>query len=155
MEKLSFLGVGPKIGRIMLPYLAIAIALTIIFPAIFTFGEPVREPLMIAGIIVLAIGLVFYLFTVIRMLPGIRANVLVTGGTYRLCKNPLYSALILFIVPGLGLLLNSWIVLTASILAYVVFRKYIHVEEELLERLFGDEFRKYRDKTSRFFPNPF
>ena len=34
MEKLTFLGIGPKIGRITLPYLAITIALTILFPAL-------------------------------------------------------------------------------------------------------------------------
>jgi len=38
MEKLTFFGVGPKIGRITLPYLVITILLTTFFPAIFTFG---------------------------------------------------------------------------------------------------------------------
>ena len=154
MEKLTFLGIGPKIGRIVLPYLASAIALTIIFPAKFTFGKAVEEPFLIAGIILLAVALVFYLTTLRLMLPGIRANRLVTGGAYRLCRNPLYSALILFLVPGLGLLLNSWIIITTSILGYLVFRKFIHEEEELLERLFGDEYREYHEKTSQFFPHP-
>jgi protein-S-isoprenylcysteine O-methyltransferase Ste14 len=89
------------------------------------------------------------------MLPGIRGNRLVTGGSYHLCRNPLYSALILFLVPGLGLILNSWIVLTTSIVGYLLFMKFIHEEEELLERLFGDDYRKYREKTSLLFPNFF
>jgi protein-S-isoprenylcysteine O-methyltransferase Ste14 len=155
MEKLTFLGIGPKIARITIPYLVIAIVLTILFPAIFTFGKNAQGPLLIAGIVLLAVALAFYIVTLYLMVPGIRNNHLVTGGVYRLCRNPLYSALLLFLIPGLGLVLNSWIIPTASLLGCIAFRKFIHEEEELLERLFRDEYRMYRSKTSLFFPNPF
>jgi protein-S-isoprenylcysteine O-methyltransferase Ste14 len=155
MEKLTFLGIGPKIARITVPYLLIAIAMTVIFPGIFTFGKEMDEPFLVAGIILLAIALVFYIATLRLMVPGIRNNQLITGGVYRLCRNPLYSALLLFLIPGLGLLLNSWIIPTASIIGCLLFRKFIHEEEELLERIFGDEYRNYRDRTSLFFPNFF
>lgn len=155
MEKLSFLGVGPKIGRITLPYLAITIALSLIFPAIFSFGETVEIPLLIAGVVMILLALVFYFTTLRLMLPAIKANKLVTTGAYRLCRNPLYSALILFLIPGLGLLLNSWLIVTTTIVGYIVFRHYVHEEEELLERIFGEEFRQYKKRTSCLFPNPF
>jgi len=155
MEKLTFLGIGPKIARVTIPYLVIAIGLTILFPAIFTFGKDLQKPFLVAGIIVLALALAFYIATLRLMVPGIRNNRLVTGGVYRLCRNPLYSALLLFLIPGVGLLLNSWIILSASIIGYLLFRKYIFQEEEVLERLFGDDYRNYRNKTSLFFPNPF
>lgn len=155
MEKLSFFGVGPKIGRIVLPYLAVAITLTVFYPVIFSFGNDLRQPLMIVGIVLLVIALVFYFSTLRLMLPGIKENRLITAGAYRLCRNPLYAALILFFVPGLALLLNSWLILTTSVVAYLVFRTYVHEEEEMLERIFGDEYRKYRDRTSSLFPNPF
>jgi protein-S-isoprenylcysteine O-methyltransferase Ste14 len=86
------------------------------------------------------------------MVLGIRNNRLLTTGPYRLSRNPLYTALLLFLIPGVSLLLNSWLSLTTTILGYLVFRKLIHEEEELLERLFGEDFRKYRAKTSPFFP---
>jgi protein-S-isoprenylcysteine O-methyltransferase Ste14 len=155
MEKLNFLGVGPKIGRIVIPYLAITITLTILFPEKLTFGIAAQQPLLIAGIILLAIALMLYIATLRLMLPGIRNNLLVTGGTYRLCRNPLYAALILFLIPGLALVLNSWIVLTTSIVGYLLFRRFVHEEEELLERIFGEDFRRYRESTSCFFPFPF
>lgn len=155
MEKLTFLGIGPKIARIVLPYLAITIALSIFFPSVFRFGDTLMEPFMIAGIIFLAIFLVLYFATLRVMVPGIRSNRLITTGVYRLCRNPLYSALLLFLIPGLGLLLNSWMILTTAIVGYLAFRKYIHEEEELLERLFGEEYQHYRKNTSRFFPFSF
>jgi len=155
MEKLTFFGIGPKIARIVLPHLAIAILLTLIFPSVFTFGKVLSRPFMIAGITLLAVALVYYFSTLRLMLPGIKENRLVTGGAYRLCRNPLYAALLLFLIPGLGLLLNSWLILTVPVAGYLAFRKFIHEEEEQLERLFGDEFRKYRAQTALFFPNPF
>jgi protein-S-isoprenylcysteine O-methyltransferase Ste14 len=155
MEKLTFLGIGPKIGRITLPYLVITIALTILFPAKFAICSDLREYFLIAGIVLLVTALVFYFTTLRLMLPGIRTNRLITSGAYRLCRNPLYSAIILFLIPGLALLLNSWIIFTASLIGYLVFRKFIYEEEELLERLFGEEYRKYKERTSQFFPNPF
>lgn len=155
MEKLSFYGVGPKIGRVTLPWLAVTIALTVIFPSVFSFGESLKTLFMIAGIVLIAVALVMYFTTLKRMLPGIKENRLVTGGAYRFCRNPLYSAIICFLVPGLSLLLNSWIILTATLVGYLMFSRYVHEEEETLERLFGDEYRHYKSKTSLLFPNPF
>lgn len=155
MEKLSFLGIGPKIAWITLPYLAITIALTYLYPAVFTFGRFLEFPLMVAGFTVMVIALVFYVSTVRLMLTGIRSNKLVTVGAYRLCRNPLYSVFLLFMIPALALLLNSWIILTVTIAGYIVFRKFIYLEEEQLERLFGDEYRNYRNTTSLICPNPF
>ncbi len=152
MEKLTFLGIGPKIGRVALPYLAAAITLNILYPPVFSFGEAVKLPFKVAGIVLLAISLVYYFSTLRMMIPGLRANRLITKGAYSICRNPLYSALILFFFPGLGLVCNSWIILTTSIVAYLVFRMAIHEEEEQLERIFGDEYRVYMKRTPRFIP---
>jgi len=152
MEKLSFLGIGPRIARIALPNLAITIVLALSFPEVLGFSPGARMFFMVAGALWLATGLALYIATIRQMLPGIRENRLVTTGTYRLCRNPLYTVFILMIIPGVSLLMNSWIVATASLVGYFAFRRYIHVEEEQLERIFGDEFRAYRERTPRFCP---
>jgi len=152
MKKLDFFGVGPKIGRIALPYLAMAIALTIIFPALFTFGEPGRIYLLIAGIIILAIGLIFYGLTVRLLLKGLKETRLVTTGTYRYCQNPLYAFIILLIIPGIGLIMNSWLILTTSIIGYLVFKKFIQSEYKEMTDVFGDEYLQYKERTPEFFP---
>jgi protein-S-isoprenylcysteine O-methyltransferase Ste14 len=154
MEKLAFYGVGPKIGRIVLPYLAITIAMTILFPAKFTMSKTVEYPFMVSGIILIAISLMLYFTTLRLMLPGIKNNRLVTGGMYRFCRNPLYTALLLFFMPGLALLMNSWIILTVPVLGVIILKKHIHEEEDMLERIFGDEYRNYRKRTGLLMPNP-
>jgi len=155
MEKLTFLGIGPKIARITIPYVALGIVLTLLYPSVFTFGKTLQKPFLIAGIIFLSVAAVLYFLTLRLMVPGLRNNRLITGGMYRLSRNPLYASLLLFLLPGVGLIMNSWIVITASIVGYLLFRKSIHEEDEQLERLFGDDYRKYRERTSGFFPNPF
>ena len=88
MEKLTFLWVGPRIARVTIPFLLIAIALTILFPRIFTFDEPTLTPFLIAGIVMMAAAVAFYIATLYLMVPGIRKNQLITGGVYRWCRNP-------------------------------------------------------------------
>ena len=153
MEKLSFYGVGPKIGRVLIPYFVITISMTILFPAKLTFGEAFRGPFFWLGAFLVLTGFIFYFATLRLMLPGIRENRLITRGSYRICRNPLYAALILIVIPGVGLMLNSWIIITTIIPGYIVFRKSIHGEEEQLERIFGDEYRSYHKSTPLFFPN--
>jgi len=152
MEKLSALGIGPKIGRIAIPWLVIAIGLTLWLPGIFSFGPSLKQPFLIAGIVWLAVGLVFYILTVRSLLKGLRSNKLMTTGAFRYCQNPLYAVMILLILPGLALVLNSWIILPDCILAYIIFKKYIHTEYEEMERIFGDEYREYKKRTPEFFP---
>lgn len=154
MDKLNFYGVGPKIGRIVLPWLAITIIISLIFKSSFHYGSNDRRILFFCGLALLVLGFVMYFSTVPFLLKGIKDTKLVTRGTFYLCCNPLYSAIILFIIPGASLMMNSWLVITTSVVAYIVFKLYIKGEESELEKFFGDEYKKYRSKTPEFFPLP-
>jgi protein-S-isoprenylcysteine O-methyltransferase Ste14 len=50
--------------------------------------------------------------------------------------------------------MNSWLVLTTSIVAYILFKFYIRKEYAEMEKFFGDEFRNYKSITPEFFPFP-
>jgi protein-S-isoprenylcysteine O-methyltransferase Ste14 len=152
MQKLSPLGIGPKIGMIAIPYIAIGIVLTVLYPQIFSFGPAAKKPLLIAGIVVLAVALILYAATVRSLLKGLKANKLMTTGAFRYCQNPLYAVMILLIIPAVALLLNSWIVLTTSLIAYFIFKINIHTEYEEMERIFGQEYIDYKKRTPEFFP---
>lgn len=152
MTKLSFYGVGPKIGRLTLPYLAISIALTLIFPAIFTFGPAAEPYTLIAGAILLGAGLIFYFISVRLLLKGLKETRLVTTGTFRYSRNPLYAGLILGVIPAIALLMNSWAVLLTSVVAYLAFKRCIHGEYSEMESVFGEEYRSYCARTPEFFP---
>jgi protein-S-isoprenylcysteine O-methyltransferase Ste14 len=152
MQKLSPLGIGPKIGLVAIPYIVAAIVLNTIYPEIFSFGPEAKHPVQIAGFIWLGIGLVLYAATVRSLMKGLKNNKLMTTGPFRFCQNPLYAVMILLIVPGVALALNSWIVLTTSVVAYIIFKINIYSEYEEMDRIFGQEYLDYQKKTPEFFP---
>ena len=155
MGKLSFFGIGPKIGIILLPWLAATIALSCLKSYLFHYSSGSGNILLIAGIILMVFGLVFYFSTVSLLLQGLKETRLVTNGAFSLCQNPLYSSIILFIIPALSLLLNSWLILTTSIIGYILFKIFIKKEYNELEKFFGADYLKYRNETPEFFPLPF
>jgi protein-S-isoprenylcysteine O-methyltransferase Ste14 len=154
MNKLNFFGIGPIIGRIALPWLAVAIFFSIKFKGTFTYIKDGNSILFYAGIALLITGLLIYFLTLPLLLKGLKETRLVTMGSYYLCCNPLYAAIILFIIPGVSLLMNSWLVITTSIVAFILFKSYIKKEYTEMENFFGEDFRKYRAETPEFFPFP-
>jgi protein-S-isoprenylcysteine O-methyltransferase Ste14 len=154
MEKLSFYGIGPKIARIVLPWLAVTIALTLVYKNAFNYSEAASRILFYAGLALLILGLALYFSTIPLLLKGLKETKLVSKGAYYLCCNPLYASLILFIIPGISLMMNSWLIITTSVAGYIVFKIVIRGEYAEMEKFFGDEYRKYREVTPEFFPFP-
>jgi protein-S-isoprenylcysteine O-methyltransferase Ste14 len=95
-----------------------------------------------------------YLLTAPALLKGLKETRLVTTGTYYLCCNPLYSSLLLIIIPGISFMMNSWLVVTTSIVGYILFRIFIKSEYAEMEKFFGDDFIRYRAETPEFIPLP-
>lgn len=149
------MGVGPKIGVIVVPWLAAAIFLTITFKDTFAITGDDNRILSLAGFVVLISGIVFYLLTVPSLLNGLKKTKLMITGTFYLCSNPLYSSIILLIIPGIALMMNSWLILTTSVVAFAAFKILIKSEYEEMEKIFGDDYRKYRNETPEFFPFPY
>jgi len=74
----------------------------------------------------------------------------VTGGVYRISRNPMYLGFAL-ILAGVALLLGSltpWIAVPAFVL--LVDRMYIAVEERMLEARFGSAWRDHRAAVRRW-----
>jgi protein-S-isoprenylcysteine O-methyltransferase Ste14 len=81
-----------------------------------------------------------------------RADALVTGGPYGLCRNPLYVGNIL-IAMGFGVL--SGLVWYLPILFLILAGHYslvVRCEESFLEERFRDEYRAYRERVPRWIP---
>ncbi len=75
-----------------------------------------------------------------------------TRGPFALCLNPLYASIMLLVVPGVALAMNSWIILLTPLVAYTQFRAHIRQEYEEMEKFFGDAWRDYAAKTPEIFP---
>ena len=77
---------------------------------------------------------------------------LATAGPYAWTRNPLYFGSFLLTV-GFAIMSASWVAATILIVpSLVIYPNVIRNEERHLERLFPEDFRRYRARVPRFFP---
>ena len=122
------------------------------------FDLALQARYVVAGVLVV-VGLAFDLLgliafrasrTTINPLRPERSTALVTGGVYRVTRNPMYV--------GMALLLLAWAVYLSSLLAFagpVVFVLYItrfqiQPEERALQAIFGEDFGRYAARIRRW-----
>lgn len=88
--------------------------------------------------------------TTINPLDPSRASTLVTGGIFRLSRNPMYLSLLLLLV-AYAVRLDSWVEWLGPVLfaAYVT-RFQIIPEERILAVKFGEAYAAYRHRTRRW-----
>ena len=76
---------------------------------------------------------------------------LVTGGLYRVCRNPIYLAFFI-IIGGYALLLPTRLSFILLIGTYIGVRQQVSAEEAYLLRTYGDTFQEYARRVGRFVP---
>ena len=154
MQKLNMFGVGPKIFKVMFPCLLVAIVLSIIYKEAFAFIPGGNRMLFYTGLALIVFGVVMYFGSIPFLLKGVKETKLVKSGSFYFCCNPLYASIIVFIVPGFSLMMNSWIIAVTSVIGFIAFKIFIRGEYQVLEQVFGDEYKKYRSETPELFPLP-
>jgi protein-S-isoprenylcysteine O-methyltransferase Ste14 len=77
---------------------------------------------------------------------------LVTGGWFRLCRNPIYTAMIVGWT-GFALMVPTWLGFGAVLVIALGLELQVRaVEEPYLLRTHGDEYRQYASRVGRFAP---
>jgi protein-S-isoprenylcysteine O-methyltransferase Ste14 len=80
----------------------------------------------------------------------VKNGVFITGGPYRLIRHPMYSSLLLFVIPEL-ISDFSYLRLACSIALLITLLLKLSFEEKLLIKKF-DEYAYYMSKTKRIIP---
>ena len=78
-----------------------------------------------------------------------KKNVLITGGAYGIVRHPLYTAGILLLITKMEM---SLLDITAVLLIAVYLIIGAFIEDRRLLSIYGDEYRKYRERVSMFIP---
>lgn len=145
--KMTEMGVAPLIAVPSFLYLGAAIALHYILFPLFAFAPAPGPGLLVAGAALIALGLVVLLSSGLRILKAFREQRLLTDGFFAVFPNPMYAAFVLAIVPGLALVLDSWLVLTGSVVVYALFRALVPGEDRWLKEKFGATYEEYRQRV--------
>lgn len=144
-------GIGPRI----------AISGFLSFIATLIIGSKLEHfcywfaPMSIAtalGIALVIVGVYFWLDSVRLITVRFKSGVLITEGVYRLVRNPMYTGFIVFIVPGLSLILNNPLIILSSIVMLLVFKMSIYKEEQYLKQQFGVAYQDYMSKVKQIIP---
>lgn len=108
-------------------------------------------PLIVIGVLIDVAGVVS-MGSLARM-NGQDPDRLITGGAFRYSRNPQNVGIGIAGI-GVALLGDSGLALALVVVSIAVFRAYLIYEEAHLERVFGEEFQRYRAGTSRFLGLP-
>lgn len=149
---LSPVGVGPVVFAGQVALLLVGIGVTVGWPTVASIPDP--PWLRVAGAVWIALGVALWGLTIRVFLAGFPRGELIVRGPYRYCRHPLYACLIVFVVPGVAVVVGSWPILAAAILGAVFAYPWTRREERELERSFGEEWRRYRGRTSWLLPLP-
>jgi protein-S-isoprenylcysteine O-methyltransferase Ste14 len=125
--------------------------------------SPMRIPghdwLLVAGLIVIWLGLAIRVWAIAVLGRSFRTTVevdagqaVVSSGPYRLVRHPSYTG-VLLIAAGFGLADGTWPGLAIClVLPAAALLRRIRIEEAELTRVLGDPYRAYRDHTKRLIP---
>jgi protein-S-isoprenylcysteine O-methyltransferase Ste14 len=108
--------------------------------------------LIALAIVLLCMGLPSYVVTLKVLKTAYNKKELITTGVFSVCRNPLFAAVIFLILPGIILFFNSWLLLTIPCFMYIMCKMFLHREECLMEKEFGQEYIDYKNNTSAIFP---
>lgn len=152
-QQVSRWGVGPSIMLPTAAYAAVAGLATWLCGLDSAWSRwPPHTVFLVAGIMLLVIGVPMLVIAGRAATAAYNSDKLATSGIFGLTRNPIYSAWIVFILPGLVLLSRSWPLFLTPVVAYIIFKARIGRENEYLEKRFGDEYRKYKTQVNELVP---
>jgi len=112
------------------------------------------SPFFVLAILLMAAGLVLTGIAMANLgvgdVIGVKVAGLKTSGFYRYTRNPQIIICSLFYI-GCAILWPSWTGLFWLGLLWVMLHMMVLTEEEHLRRKFGEEYRRYCEKTPRYF----
>ncbi len=153
-REMSRWGVGPSILLPTGAYAIVAGLATWVWPAVCVITAVPHTIFLLAGIVLLMIGVPMLVVAAKAATVAYNSDKLATAGIFGLTRNPIYSAWIVFIIPGSVLISRSWPLFLTPFLAYVIFKARIGQENEYLGRHFGEEYRRYKVQVNELVPFP-
>jgi len=151
---LSYGGIGPRLALLSLPYIILSLLIMYKYPEFLNLKLLDFLTIKTFGYVWLGLGISFWIWSAIYFLKYLKQDNLITKGPFSLCRNPIYSSVIVFIIPSLAVVFHSGLIFSISLVLYLGFRISIHGETNILNRMFGDEYKQYKKSVNEIIPFP-
>jgi protein-S-isoprenylcysteine O-methyltransferase Ste14 len=145
MKLKVLVGAGDRVMGLALPFILVGVAANILWPTVFRMGSGSGG--VIAGVILLVIGVPTWLTSVVQILVNVPRRRLITTGPFAVVLHPLYTSVALLVFPGIGLVLDTWLGPALGIILYVSSRLFAEAEGKILEKVFPKEYPAYRSRV--------
>ena len=142
MKLKVLVGAGDRIISFTLPFIVLGLGANIAWPRVFTLG--LDRGGIVAAVILLLVGVPVWLSSVALVLINVPKKKLITTGPYAVLPHPMYTSVALLVLPGCGLLFDSWVGVAMGIALYVFSRVFSPVEETILAQHFSTQYAEYR-----------
>jgi protein-S-isoprenylcysteine O-methyltransferase Ste14 len=151
---MTLFGCGPKLALLCLPYVILSLIVMYKYPEFFDLKFLDFPYVKAIGFVWFGLGMIFWIYSAIHFLKHFKPGKLITQGPFALCRNPIYSSIIVFIIPSLALIFHSGLILSISFVLYLGFKISIHGETNVLRRIFGEEYEIYEKSVNEIIPFP-
>jgi len=131
---------------------------TIFLPMVVSWVYAVFLPLQLgtawlySGLVIFLFGIVFTIVAILNFATSPKDKV-ITKGLYRFTRNPTYIGMILMHI-GLGVACSSWLFLLLAVVLMILLNAVLPSEERYCLYRFGDDYRKYKNRTPRWIGIP-
>jgi protein-S-isoprenylcysteine O-methyltransferase Ste14 len=151
---MTLFGCGPKLAILCLPYVILSLIVMYTYPEFLDLKFLNSTFAKISGFIWLALGIIYWIYSAFYFLKYFKPGNLIIRGPFALCRNPIYSSIIVFIIPSLALIFHSALIFSIALVLYIGFKISIHGEIYVLKRIFGEEYEKYEKSVNEIIPFP-
>ena len=130
----------------------------IFLPMIISFIYAIFLPLqlgttwLISGLVIYLLGVAFTIVAVRNFATSPKGKV-ITKGLYGVSRNPEYVGMLLMQI-GLGIACSSWLYLLLTVVLLILLNANLSAEERYCLYRYGDDYRKYKNKTPRWIGIP-
>ena len=143
-KEMKISGAAPLIAIPTFIYWTITIVISDMSENRFNILNNNKIALIVLGLILITIGIIMVVHCAKKLLSSFNNNKLMTDGLYKIFKDPMYAAYMIFVIPGVTLLFNSWLAMTTVIINYVLYSVFIRKEHVYLRDKFGNDYDEYR-----------
>lgn len=151
---MTLFGCGPKLALLCIPYILLSLTVMFRYPEFLNLRFLEYTFIKYMGFIWLGLGVIFWIYSAIFFLKYFKPGKLITQGSFALCRNPIYSSIIVFIIPALALIFHSGLIFSIALVLYLGFKISIHGETIILRRIFGEVYEIYEKSVNEILPFP-
>lgn len=143
-KEMKISGAAPLIAIPTFLYLTITIIISYSSGNQFNILNHDKIAVVVLGVILILIGIIMVAHCGRKLLRSFNKNILMTDGLYKIFRDPMYAAYLIFVIPGIAFVFNSWLAMTTVIINYVLYSVFIRKEHVYLRDKFGNDYDEYR-----------